>query len=42
MYRRLGILLQSLTDDEHIFLLRWSGNADIDPEGLLNLTNGTL
>jgi hypothetical protein len=28
-------------DDEHIFLLRWSGNTDIDPEALLNLTNDT-
>ena len=41
MYRRLTVLLQSLTDDEHIFLLRWSGNTDIDPEALLNLASGT-
>ncbi len=41
MYRRLAILLQNLMDDEHIFLLRWSGNTDIDPEALLNLTNDT-
>jgi hypothetical protein len=42
MYRRLANLLENLTDDELIFLLRWSGNSDIDPGALLNLTNDTV
>jgi hypothetical protein len=41
VYRRMTIILQSMGEEERALLLRWSGNVDIDPDTLLNLTNGT-
>ena len=41
VYRRMTVVLQSMNEEEHALLLRWSGNADADPESILNLTNGT-
>jgi hypothetical protein len=37
----MQLILQSMGDEEHAFILRWSGNVDIDPDALLNLTNDT-
>ena len=39
VYRRMTVVLQNMSDDEHALLLRWSGKVDLDPEALLNLTN---
>ena len=39
--RRTALMLQNLADAEHAFLIRWSGNTDIDPRSLLNLTTDT-
>ncbi len=37
----MSISLQNAGDEEHTFLIRWSGNVDIDTDALLNLTNET-
>jgi hypothetical protein len=37
----MAIMLENIGDEEHVFLLRWSGNVDIDPDALLNLTKET-
>ncbi len=41
IYRRMTIILESMREEERALLLRWSGNVDIDPDALLNLTKGT-
>ncbi len=41
IHRRMTISLQNAGDEEHTFLVRWSGNVDIDANALLNLTNET-
>lgn len=38
-YRRMTVVLQTMTDDERGLLLRWSGHVDTDPTALLNLIN---
>jgi hypothetical protein len=37
----MTIILESMREEERALLLRWSGNVDIDPDALLNLTKGT-
>lgn len=41
IFRRMSLILDSTNENERVFLLRWSGNVDIDPDALLNLTNET-
>lgn len=41
IYRRTAILAQSFSETEHVILLRWSGNTDIDPGSLLHLIKET-
>lgn len=37
-YRRTSLAFENHSDNDRVFLLRWSGSANIDPEGLFNLT----
>ncbi|UJR32188.1 hypothetical protein I4U23_019652 [Adineta vaga] len=37
--RRMTTILESLHDEEHALLLRWSGHMDIDPDALLHLAD---
>ena len=39
IYRRMEVILQESSDEEHFLLLRWSGSVDIDSNILLNLIN---
>jgi len=41
VYRRMTRTLDITGEEEPTFVLRWSGNVDIDPDALLNLTNDT-
>jgi hypothetical protein len=38
----MTLILDSTGEEERALLLRWSGNVDIDPDALLNLTNDTF
>jgi len=37
-YRRTSLVFENETESDRVFLLRWSGSVNINPEGLFNLT----